>query len=160
MVPEITGAKRHDEVPEADERTVVFSKQADDDVSVVNHAAHLLPGEQAPLHTPGGTPVEDPGAVVVVADQVRLALHLAQLLVLLQGGRQLAGEGAEADPGRGLLVPLRHDGSSEPARRRRFLSGEFPLVGGGGGGRLQQGGGALARGAAVPPSEHSGHAGR
>ena len=156
MLPEITGAERHDEVPEADERTVVLSKQADDDVAVVNHAAHLLPGEQAFLHTPGGTPVEDAGAVVVVADQVRLCLH-PQLLVLLEGGRQLAGERTEADPGRGLLVPLGNDRSLEAVRRGTFLPGEFPVVGGW---RLQQGCGALARVTAVPPSEHSGHAGR
>ena len=156
VLPEITGPERHDEVPEADERTVVLSKQADDHVAVVNHAAHLLPGEQAFLHTPGRTPVEDASAVIVVADQVRLCLQ-PQLLVLLEGGRQLARERTEADPGRGLLVPLGNDWSFEAARRRAFLAGQFPVVGGG---RLQQGGGALAWGTSVPPTEHSGHAGR
>ena len=93
LSPEIAGPERHDEVPQSDQRTVVLGKQANHHVAIVDHAAHLLPGEQADLHTPRWTPVEYSCAVIVVTDQVRFRLE-PQLLVQLERCRQLGGEGA------------------------------------------------------------------
>lgn len=48
----------------------MFSEETHHNMIVVHHAGHLLPAEQALLHAPGGAPVEDSGAVIVIADQI------------------------------------------------------------------------------------------